>query len=238
MKRYLVLLISPFLFSCGLYPQAPMQISTFPADKQPAKHLIVLLSGRGASDSYFEDNEWVEIARKYGSEVDFIAPYAHFGYYMSQSLLPRLNEDVIMPAKKRGYQTISIAGISMGGLGSILYSNKFPNDIDRIYLVSPYLGKDEVHEQIRKAGGLKQWQLKKEDAADWNYFIWQRLKVIIQDPELKKKIFLGYGEQDGLEGHDVLAQALPQQQVITLPGGHKDVIFAEIWKHMYQQGFL
>ncbi len=238
MKRYLVLLISPFLFSCGLYPHAPMQISEFPADKQPAKHLIILLSGRGASDTYFQDNEWVKIAREYGSDVDFIAPFAHFGYYMSQSLLPRLNEDVIIPAKKRGYQTISIAGISMGGLGSILYSNKFPTDIDRIYLVSPFLGKDEVHEQIRKAGGLEQWQLNKEDKDDWNYFIWQRLKIITQDSELKKKIFLGYGEQDRLNGHELLAKALPQQQVITLPGGHKDVIFAEIWKLMNKQGFL
>jgi len=215
-----------------------MQVSKFPADKQPAKHLIILLSGRGASETYFEDNEWVEIAREHGSKVDFIAPYAHFGYYMTRTLLPRLNEDVIIPAKKLGYQTISVVGISMGGLGSILYSKKFPDDIDRIYLVAPFLGKEEVHEEIRQAGGLDKWELKKENAEDWNYFIWQRLKMIIKDPGLKKKIFLGYGEQDSLKGHDVLAQALPPQQVITLPGGHKDVVFAEIWKYMNKQGFL
>ena len=238
MKRYLVLLMSPFLFSCGLYPHTPMQISKFPAAKQPAKHLIILLSGRGASDTYFEDNEWVEIARDYGSDVDFIAPYAHFGYYMSQSLVTRLNKDVIIPAKKHGYKSISIAGISMGGLGSILYSSKFPDDIDRIYLISPYLGKDDVQEQVRQAGGLGQWQLKDENADDWNYLIWQRLKLMLQDPEMKTKIFLGYGKQDRLNGHDVLAQDIPESQVISLSGGHKDVVFSDIWKAMYEKGFM
>jgi len=238
MKRYLVLLISPFLFSCGLYPQTPMQMSKFPAAKQPAKHLIVLLSGRGASDTYFEDNEWVEIAREQGADVDFIAPYAHFGYYMTQSLVSRLNEDVIIPAKQHGYKTISIAGISMGGLGAILYSNEFPDDIDRIYLVSPYLGKDDVHQQIRQAGGLGKWQLKEENADDWNYLIWQRLKLMLEDTEKKKKIFLGYGKHDRLNGHNLLAQSLLKSQVITIGGGHKDEVFSEIWKRMYEKGFM
>ena len=215
-----------------------MQISSFPADTQPAKHLIILLSGQGASDTYFEDNEWIEIAREKGSQVDFVAPYAHIGYYMTSSLLPRLHEDVILPAKKRGYETISIAGISMGGMGAILYSNKYPDDIDRIYLVSPYLGKEVVQEQIRQAGGLSRWHLNENEADDWNYFIWARLKEITDDPVKKEKIFLGYGDQDRLKGHDILTQALPKRQVFTLPGGHKDVIFAGIWKHMYEKGFL
>ncbi len=238
MKCYLVLLISPFLFSCGLYPQTPMQVSSFPAEKQPAKHLVILLSGRGASNTYFEDNKWVAIAREHGSEVDFIAPYAHMGYYMTNTMLQRLNEDVIIPAKKQGYETISIAGISMGGMGAILYSHKFPDDIDRIYLVAPYLGKDVVHKKIRQAGGLRQWQLKEEDVDDWNYVIWKRLKTIVEDPGKNKKIFLGYGKQDRLQGFDLLAQALPKSQVFTLPGGHKDVIFSGIWTHMYESGLL
>ena len=238
MKRYLVLLISPFLLSCGLYPQTPMHISTFPATTQPAKHLIILLSGRGARQTYFEDNKWVEIAREHGSDVDFIAPYAHFGYYMSQSLLPRLHEDVIIPARKKGYKTISIAGISMGGLGSLLYSRQFPDDIDRLYLIAPFLGKEEVHKEIRQAGGLSHWQLKAENADDWNYNIWQRLKEITEDPVLKTKIFLGYGDQDHLKGHDVLAEAVSSKQIITLPGGHKDVIFAQVWDRMFKDKFL
>jgi len=238
MKHYLVLLISPFLISCGLYPQTPMHVRSFPASERPAKHLIILLSGRGAQKTYFDDQQWVEIARQHGLDVDFIAPHAHFGYYLTQSLLTRLHEDVILPAKKKAYQTISIAGISMGGLGSILYSRKYPNEIDRLFLFAPSLGNKDVHDEIRQAGGLSQWQIKDENAHDWNYYIWQRMKEITQDPIAKKKIFLAYGKQDHLPAHDILAQAIPEQQVITITGGHKDVIFTQLWEMMLEKKFL
>jgi len=238
MKPFFSLLILPFLASCGLYIDKPIKMSEFLAGDQPAKHLVILLSGRGATESYFHDQKWVSIAREHGSDVDFIAPYAHFGYYARQQLIPRLHEDVILPAKRKGYETISIAGISMGGLGCLLVSNEFPDTIDRIYLFSPYLGKDEVHEEIKAAGGLMNWDIKSNDAKDWNYFIWRRLKEIATDPILKNKIFLAYGKQDRLRGHNLLARALPEKSVITIPGEHKDVIFTRLWGLMHQRGLF
>ena len=137
MKRYLAFILTPFLVSCGFYPQTPMYIQSFPAKQQPGKHLVILLGGQGAPRSYFSDHDWIELARQHDVDVDFIAPHAHLGYYMTNSLTTRMYEDVILPARQKGYKSISIAGISMGGTGAILLSQKFPKDIDRIYLISP-----------------------------------------------------------------------------------------------------
>ena len=77
MKRYFSLLLTPFLFSCGLYPTVPIEQLEFRVGEKPAKHLVVLLSGRGATASYFKDNQWVELARQQGvTTVDFVAPHA------------------------------------------------------------------------------------------------------------------------------------------------------------------
>lgn len=238
MKRLLGLFLLPFLSSCGLALDVPMKISRFPAGDKPAKHLVILLSGRGAKADYFTQHQWVPIARESGSQADFIAPYAHFGYYMRRQLLPRLYEDVLVPAEKTRYQSISIAGISMGGLGALLTSHQYPQLIDRIYLVSPYLGSDEAQQQIREAGGLMKWHIKQENKDDWNYFIWQRLQSLLSHPQTRNKIFLAYGEQDRLHGHDILAAAMPAEQVITIPGQHKDVVFRKLWELMNQHGFL
>ena len=238
MKRYLSFLLMPFLFSCGLYPTVPMETMTFKANDKPAKHLIVLISGRGATADYFKTNNWVEIARQRGIDADFVAPYAHYGYYMTRELLPRLNEDVIIPAKQQGYKSISLVGISMGGLGSILYSEKFPENIDRLYLFAPYLGEEVVHKAIRSAGGLKSWQIKKENETDWNHYIWRRLQEITTDPQLKNQIFLGYGEQDEMRGLDILEQSIPAGHIVTVPGGHKDIVFAKLWEIMLEKGFV
>ncbi len=226
------------LLSCGLAPSRPVSIQDFRDEVKQKKHLVILLSGRGASFDYFEHQQWVEIARRYTEDYDFIAPFLHYGYFMTGDMTTPLHEDVILPAKKRGYETISLAGISMGGLGSLFYSQKYPDEIDRIFLFSPYLGKDEVHAQIRADGGLDKWRLRMENSGDWNYDIWQHLQDITRHPQSQQKLFLGFGDKDRLTGHDLLASALPAKQVIKLPGNHDDVTFTKLWQAMLEQGFL
>ena len=238
MKLILPLLLGALLLGCSPPITVPINKTDFRTAETRSKHLVVLLSGRGASSSYFQDHQWVELARKYHIDADFIAPYAHFGYYMAGELLPRLNEDIIKPAKKQGYETISLLGISMGGLGTILYSKGFPEDIDRIYLVAPYLGDEKVHDEIRAAGGLPVWQIKDGNREDWKYFLWRRLQELTGDAKLKNKIYLGYGEKDRLKGHDLLAQNIPSQHVLKIPGAHKDVTFKQVWEMMLARGFL
>ena len=238
MKSILSLILLPLLASCGLAIDVPIKTTEFPASDKPATHLVILLSGRGAQEDYFIQQQWVPIAREHGVDVDFIAPYAHMGYYMRGQLTTRLYEDVIMPAMQKGYKTISIAGISMGGLGTLLTSRAFPELIDHIFLIAPFLGSKDAQDDILKAGGLVNWTIKDENKEDWNYFIWQRLKEITSDPVLKQKIYLGYGEQEKLGGMKLLADALPKGHVFTIPGEHKDVVFSKLWTIMNQRGIL
>jgi pimeloyl-ACP methyl ester carboxylesterase len=238
MRHFLCIAMVLLLAGCGLYPTEPMETMEFRAAEKPANHLVVLLAGRGASASYFRDQEWVAIARDHGVDVDFIAPYAHYGYYVTDVLVKRLNEDVIEPARQQGYQSISLVGISMGGFGSIMYSERFPQKIDQLILIAPYLGNKEVQNEIRASGGLGNWQMKKENADKWNHYMWQRLKELTTDPAKKNKIYLGYGDMDKMRGLDLLEENIPHEHVITVPGAHKDVVFTRLWEIMVEKGFL
>ena len=238
MKRYFCFLLAPFLLGCAPHTTIPLEKMEFRAGDKPAKHLVVLLSGRGAKASYFKDNKWVELARAQGVQADFIAPHAHFGYYLKNELVPRLNQDVILPAKQQGYETISLVGISMGGLGSVSYSERFPEDIEQLYLIAPYLGDREIQDEIRSEGGLANWQIKKENEGDWKHNIWRYLKQMTEDGKTRKKIFLGFGDKDHLAGHNLLAENIPAEHVIKIPGGHKDVVFTRVWEIMLEKGFL
>ena len=238
MKSLFSLLFLTLLAGCSLYPTNPMPAQDFQYARDPAKNLVVLLSGRGAPESYFSDHDWVDIARQFGSTADYVAPFAHYGYYVTATFLPRLQQDVMLPLEKNNYKSISVLGISMGGLGAILYTNKHPETIDRIYLISPFLGKSEVHEEIAQAGGLMQWQIKDEDKDNWNYYIWWRLKKLLSDPNTRDKVYLGFGQQDRMPGLQLLAGSLPADHVISIPGGHKDVVFTRIWEIMHERGFF
>ena len=241
MKRILLILLTSLMIlmtACSPPMTVPMQQTDFRTAEKYSKHLIVLLSGRGASANYFQEHQWVDLARKYQVDADFVAPYAHFGYYMAEQLVPRLHEDVIKPAKKQGYETISLLGISMGGLGTILYSESFPDDIDRIYLIAPYLADEDIHNEIRAAGGLPNWQIKADNREDWKYFLWDSLKRLTQNNNMKDRIYLGYGDKDRLKGHGLLAKNIPSQHVLKISGEHKDVTFKRVWEKMLEKGFL
>lgn len=223
---------------CVATPVTPMPTQVFRDAAQPKKHLIVLLIGRGGSSDYFDLHDWPGIAAHYTDDYDFIAPYAHFGYYANRILVTRLREDVILPAKQQGYESISLAGISMGGLGCLLYSEAYPQDIDRIYLIAPFLGKEKVQRQIRTKGGLANWTLPLENSDEWSFTLWDHLKRIISHEQGADKLFLGYGNDDRLGGHDLLAASMPDRNVIHVPGGHRDGVFTAIWESMLKSGFM
>ena len=46
----------------------------------------------------------------------------HLSYYITRTAIQRLREDVILPARASGYKRISLAGISLGGLGALYHA--------------------------------------------------------------------------------------------------------------------
>jgi len=238
MFRNLIICMTPFLLSCGFYPSVPMAKLEYKSSEKPKDILVVLLRGFGGRISYFEDNGWIEAASAASTYADFVAPDAHYGYFANKTFIERLREDVIKPAMQKGYKEIWLAGISMGGMGSILYSNTYPNDISRLYLFAPYLGDGKVQEEIRVSGGLQKWQCDLENIQNWQYSLWLRLQDIVTDPERRVKLFIGFGDRDKLDGHDLLARHLPSNYHVKIPGGHKDTVFRELWGIILERGLL
>ena len=109
---------------CGLvrrYPRldallpavAPVNVRRVCFEGHP--ELIVFLPGIGDVLEDFELNGFADAVRESSTPADLVVADVHFGYYARASVLERLREDVIEPAKSC-YTTISLAGISLGGL--------------------------------------------------------------------------------------------------------------------------
>lgn len=236
--RSLVICITFFLVSCGYSASVPMEKIVYQTGKEPKKILVVLIRGFGGQIDYFDKHGWISASKDQPRHVDYVAPNAHLGYYANESFIERLRQDIIKPARQEGYKEIWLVGISLGGMGSILYSYAYPEEIKRIYFFAPYLGDGEVQNEIRAAGGIDKWTVADDNTGKWQYQIWQRLKTIVEDPQKKVKLYIGYGDQDKLDGHDLLAGYLAEDHVIKIPGGHKDVIFSRLWTIMLERGLL
>ncbi|MEW6672436.1 MAG: alpha/beta hydrolase [Thermodesulfobacteriota bacterium] len=216
----------------------PMETLTY-AEPAGNKQLIVFLRGLGGTwrcfwepHKCFETEGLVEAVRERKLPFDMVAPNAHFGYYKDRTIDDRLMQDVIRPAKAKGYEKIWLAGVSMGGLGSILFLRNHPKYIDGVLLLGPYLGDASIADEISKAGGLMQWSPGLYDGQkDWQRLIWDWLKQYCAKPDGRTPIYLGVGNDD--QYYDVqklLADSLPANRVIAVEGGHSPATFKKIWQ--------
>ena len=203
-------------------------------DASVHQNLLILLRGRGGSHQDFEKYGIIDEVRKRNLPFDIVAPDAHFGYYMSESLHKRLKADIIDPARKKGYKNIWLAGFSMGGLGSLFYLANYPgDDIDGVILCSPFVGGRNIHNKIEDQGGIENWSIPDND--NWQYRLWGWIKDYQLHPSDYPPIFLGYSRQDSITGNGpaLLATALDPQHVFVVTGGHDYPTFQTLWRtHM------
>lgn len=226
---FLLLLLS---IGCARLRPTPVPIRTVsypgpPAVNQP-RTLVVLLPGRRDSPEDFGRFDFPELAAQAGARVDMVAVDAHLGYYYNRTIADRLHEDVIAPARKR-YDRIWLAGISLGGTGSILYTAQHPEDVDGILLLAPFLGEEDVIDEVAAAGGLSGWNPQQTPAPDdFQRRMWIWLKGGVRG---KSPIYLGFGRSDDFaRANALLGEALPPERVFTVPGGHTWKAWRAAWE--------
>jgi pimeloyl-ACP methyl ester carboxylesterase len=203
------------LLAIACAPKTTIPIATHPhpatATAAQSRTLLVLLPGRGDLGEDYTRHGFVARALAEPG-VDVVTVDAHFGYYADRTLRERLHEDVLAPARGR-YEQIWLLGISMGGIGALLTAEKYPDDVDGIILIAPYLGRRRTIKAVMHAGGLANWQPPAKLA--WDERLWAWMK------STDTPIYLAYGTEDfGARAHAVLAAALPKDHVLTSPGEH------------------
>lgn len=193
--------------------------------------LIVFLPGKGDVPESFVRGGFIEdvIARKV--PFDMLVVDAHLGYYLKADILKRLEQDVIRPAREKGYREIWFVAISMGAIGSIGYIDTHPDDdIAGAVLLGPYLGESSITDEIIEAGGLHNWEPGALQDNDWQRKMWSFLKGYVGERPPAPPIIIAYGEHDRFStGAKLLAASLPPGMVVTNTGRHTWPAWRALW---------
>jgi hypothetical protein len=141
--------------------------------------LIVMLPGARDVPQDFFDQGFVKAVRDRHIQADMLLVDSHIAYYTKMQIIDRLEKEVVLPARARGYKTIWFAGISLGGYGTLLYSSKTARDyhlsvtpngpltggpkktIDGFFTMAPYMGSSKITRAITAQGGLRSANLAK-----------------------------------------------------------------------------
>lgn len=239
LKYFLCLVALLVLAGCvRLRPATvPLRTVSYPGSGQP-RTLVVLLPGRRDSPEDFGREHFPEIAAQAGARVDMIAVDAHLAYYANRTILERLREDVIAPARRR-YDRIWLVGISIGGTGTLLYAGQHPKDVNGLVTFAPFLG-DKVIPEISAAGGVRSWRPPEPLAPDdFQRRLWAFLKGYEGGPEGRLPLYLGWGRSDGFaRANGMAAEILPPERVFTAPGGHEWKAWRSLWEQFVRTGAL
>jgi hypothetical protein len=192
--------------------------------QQPAHKLVVILPGRADDLDALRHSGMSEAIQAAWPDADVLFAELTLSYYMQGRAPERLHDEVIAPARTRGYREVWLGGASMGGMGVLMYERLHPGEADGLVLLAPYLGEDDLLNEIRDAGGVSQWNAgpaEEVNSKTWQRELWRHLQTWSRDPKPAQRVWLAYGDRDRLrDAAALLAPLLPADQVMVRPGGH------------------
>lgn len=193
----------------------------YPAPAGSADILLVMLPGAGIEAADFAANGMITAVHEHAPSVDITVAHPDMGLYLEDGVTDILHDAVIQPALAGGVTRIWLLGISLGGMGALLYASAHQQNIEGLILLAPFLGTRGTTAEILRAGGLTAWRAENSSAtaAEQRLLAW--LQTHLATPAAHPIIYLGYALQDRFApAHKLLAQQLPPARVVTTPGGH------------------
>jgi pimeloyl-ACP methyl ester carboxylesterase len=166
--------------------------------------------------------------------LDLLFVDMEFAYLGDRTVLELLRSDVVLPARNAGV-SIWLGGISLGGLTALDYAASYPNEIDGLCLLAPYLGNRILTSEIARAPGLKAWQPGELAQIDEERRIWRYIKSRNAD---SRPLYLGFGRSDRFcAAHELLAATLPPESVDVIDGGHEWSTWLRLWENFLSSRF-
>jgi pimeloyl-ACP methyl ester carboxylesterase len=232
--KWITLLACLPLLLAGCYrpkpATVPLRTLAMSQGTADAHCLVVFLPGRGDEPEDFVRHGFPAALQRAGSRCAMLGVDSHLGYFEERSIVTRLQEDVIDPARARG-QDVWLVGISLGGLGALAYTREHPDAVKGLVLLSPYLGEDDVIQAVQAAGGLAAWSPQGASGARDSRDLWMFLQRLGQPGSNLPPVWLGYGRSDRFAGPDgMLAAVLPAGRVVTLGGHHTWRTWRRLWE--------
>lgn len=215
------------LCACGYpaKPTGPIPVQGVPAPLAVVSHpLVIVLPGRGDDLQDLSDSGIAQAIQRSWPQADVLLAGATLGYYADGKLPQHLRDEIIAPARARGYREIWLCGASMGGMGALLYEQRYPHDVTGLVLFAPYPGDPRLVEQVAAADGPAHWDPgpvpAQVDGSNYQHELWRLVKGW-QDPPQARRIWLSGGESDKfVQSTRMLATLLPPEHYVEIPGGH------------------
>jgi pimeloyl-ACP methyl ester carboxylesterase len=214
-------------------PVGNISVSAQPTDTAPTR--MVWLPGAYHRSEDFVAAGFADAVRVRRKPLDLMFVDLELEHLGDRSLLQRLRSDIVLPARAAGV-SIWLGGISLGGLFALDYAASYPDELDGLCLLAPYLGSRILTGEIARAPGLEAWQPGELAETDEERRIWRHIKNRGAD---SRPLYLGFGRDDRFSAsHRLLAATLAPESVDVISGRHDWSTWCKLWENFLDSRFL
>jgi hypothetical protein len=215
----------------------PVEVRATAAAEAPGC-VVVLLPGRWNRPEAFFEAGFDRAAADRGLPLVMLAPDAHLGYYRSRSVLDRLGADVFARAEVQAADHLTVVGVSLGGLGGVLWTREGSRLPDQLVLLAPFLGPPVIAAEVQAAGGVAAWRR----PATFGDPDFRKIWAWFQDWDeagRRPPMFLSWGQKDDLApALAPLGDWLGPEATHETPGGHDWTAWRAGWEAFLASGAL
>jgi pimeloyl-ACP methyl ester carboxylesterase len=195
---------------------------------------LIMLPAAFASPDDFVTAGFAAAVRRRALPLDLTFVALELEHTTDRAPFTRLREELIRPAHAAG-AAVWLGGISLGGYLALCYAARHAEELAGLCLFAPYLGSYLVTNEIARCGGLDAWHPGEPGADDEERQVW---RFIARSRAGALPIHLGFGREDRFaRRHRLLAAALGQQAVDTVPGGHDWPTWHTLWENFLDARF-
>ena len=182
----------------------------------------------------FLDGGFASAVRRRRSSLDLVFVDMDLAHVGDRTVLRRLHTDIVLPARAAGI-SLGLGGISLGGMVALDYAASYPDEVDGLCLLAPYLGNRMLTAEIAQAPGLAAWQPGELAESDEERRIWRYIKGRRAESH---PLYLGFGRTDRFaQAHKLLAATLPSDSVDVIEGGHEWSTWSKLWENFLESHF-
>jgi pimeloyl-ACP methyl ester carboxylesterase len=196
---------------------------------------VLLLPAAYAAPDDFQREGFVTAARERALPLDLVFVELKLQHLTDRTILRRLRHEVVLPARAVGCTSLWLGGISLGGFVALAYAERYPDEIDGLCLLAPYLGNHIITGEIERANGVHEWTPGEPADDDDERRIWRYIK---EQRGRLAPLHLGFGSEDRFAAsHRMMAAALAPESVDVVPGGHEWPAWRRLWENFLDARF-
>jgi pimeloyl-ACP methyl ester carboxylesterase len=194
-------------------------------DRSPV--LVALLAATFSEPEDFIREGFPQALRERGLAADLVMAELRASWVADGSIVERIEDAIVEPARARGHERIWLGGISLGALAALGYAARHGAGLEGVALISPYPATRAVLDEVDAAGGLERWNPDIPEGGDLEREAWRWLA---RRPKGALPVFCYFSTGDRFaQGQRRIAGTLPAGASRELPGEHDWAAWRSLW---------